>query len=92
MPFVEGFNNNQQAQGKQKTYSKVHSEPLLPNGAPGKQPDPPKKRRVLHTVTQPDGSVVGFCTEETDEGEDHIESIAESSSDQITSESLPKNQ
>lgn len=64
MPFVEGL-NSQVAQTKQKIYSKVHSEPLLPNNPTGKEE--PKKRRVLHTVVQADGSVVGFCTEESDE-------------------------
>lgn len=69
MPYVEGL-NSQVTQTKQKVYSKVHSEPMMTNngGATGNKEET-KKRRVLHTHIQPDGSVVGFCTEESDEDE-----------------------
>ncbi|KAI6189912.1 hypothetical protein M3Y97_00059700 [Aphelenchoides bicaudatus] len=67
MPYVEGL-SSQVTQMKQKIYSKVHSEPLLPNNAAAAKEEPKnRKRRVLHTIVQPDGSVVGFCTEESEE-------------------------
>ncbi|KAI6233285.1 hypothetical protein M3Y99_00931300 [Aphelenchoides fujianensis] len=63
MPYVEGERNASAPQPKQKIYSKVHSEPLLPNT---KRTDSKKQLR-LHTVQLPNGGVVGYCTEETED-------------------------
>ncbi|KAI6224525.1 hypothetical protein M3Y99_01387900 [Aphelenchoides fujianensis] len=64
MPYVEGERNPSAPQPKQKIYSKVHSEPLLPNTT--KRTDSKKQLR-LHTVQLPNGGVVGYCTEETED-------------------------
>lgn len=58
-----------------KTYQKINSESAMHalkkkiqsvsnSGSKTDLNAQPTTKRVLHTVRQPDGSVVGFCTEE----------------------------
>jgi hypothetical protein len=54
LPFVEGF-SSQASTSKQKVYNKVHIESQLSNGNAVTKEEP-KKRRVLHTLVQADGS------------------------------------
>jgi hypothetical protein len=51
--------------GRGKAYQKISSDPSIQSKRVAQKTEKEKPKRVLHTIEQPDGSIVGYCTEET---------------------------
>uniref|UniRef100_A0A914C0P2 Uncharacterized protein n=1 Tax=Acrobeloides nanus TaxID=290746 RepID=A0A914C0P2_9BILA len=63
MPSIESLRVSETNGGR--VYQKVQSDPsLLSKKSSIKSEVKLKKKRTLHTIEQPDGSIMGYCTEE----------------------------